>query len=76
MDEVKQFILDSLERRRGDDLARARRVYAGMGPVEMGFRYDEHCLTRAEILKQCEDHEACVDAAIAWVNTQYADREQ
>ena len=67
MTKHQTFVIQALEARRSDDLFRARRRFQNHTPAQMAGQYGESGRTCAEILKEYEEHEAAIDAAIAWV---------
>ena len=56
------FVIQALE-----NLRRAKPVFQNHTPAQMAERYRWHGQTCAEALKGYEEHEAAIDAAIAWV---------
>lgn len=67
MTDPKTFVMQVLEKSRGDDLARARLAFRGMTPLQMQEQYGYSGKTRAQILVDYEMHNKQVDEAIAWV---------
>lgn len=53
-----------------DDLARARRAFAGHTPTQMATEYGESGRSCAQIIAAYEAHEQSVNDAIAWVRAQ------
>ena len=67
MTKHQTFVIQALEARRSDDLFRARRRFQNHTPAQMAERYGGHGQTCAEVLRDYEEHEAAIDAAIEWV---------
>lgn len=70
MNAHQELAIRALNNLRGDNLARARRGFAGHTPEQMAQQYGQSGETCAEILASYEAHEANVNAAIAWVQAQ------
>lgn len=67
MNEHKQLAIQTLSQMKGDNLARARFAFRNKDIEQMKEQYGLSGKTCAEILKEYEEYEAKVDAAIAWV---------
>jgi len=70
MNEHQELAIKALEDKRGDNVARLRAMFATCTPEQMCEVYGRSGRTRAEILTQCEAHDAKIDAAINWVKAQ------
>lgn len=66
----KALAIKALEQMRGDDLPRARIMFAGKSKQQLQQQYGASERTCAEILSGCERHEKEIDAAIQWVQSQ------
>jgi hypothetical protein len=67
MNEHQTRIIGLLEQSKGGDTARARVEFRNCTPQEMNQQHGMSGKTRREILAYYEDHDAKIDAAIAWV---------
>lgn len=63
----KELILAALRQYMGDDIYRARHAFKGCTPSEMNSQYGVSGKTRQQILDDYEEHNARVEAAIAYV---------
>lgn len=68
----KKLAIQALENMRGDDIHRARAAFRSLTPAQMQEQHGQSGKTRAQILKEYEDHDAKVSAAIAWVKSKNA----
>lgn len=60
---VKEFVLDCIEQRRGDDLCRAQYTFRNCTPLEMDELYGESGQTRQQIIDGYKAHELKCDVA-------------
>ncbi len=70
MNEYKQLAIRALSQMKGDNLARARSAFRNKTPEQMQEEYGLSGRKCVEILAEYEEHEAKVDAAIVWVESQ------
>ena len=61
---VKQFVLDCITQRRGDDLCRAQYMFKNSTPEQMNQEYGQSGQTRQQILDDYIAHNQKCDAAI------------
>lgn len=66
--EIKKFIISCIERRRGDDLYRARRAFKNCTPKEMDEEYGQSGQTRQQIIDGHQSHNDECDEAIEALN--------
>lgn len=64
---VKEFVIDCIKQRRGDDLYRAQSAFANCTPTEMNELYGESGQTRQQIIDGHKAHKQKCDAAIETV---------
>lgn len=69
MNQHKDLVIRALVNMRGDDLARARRAFAGLSNFEMSQEYGSSGKTKAEILAEYEEYNEQISAAIVWVDS-------
>jgi len=62
---IQEFVINCIERARGDDLYRAKMAFRDMTPKQMQEQYGESRRTRQEVLDGHHDHYDKCDAAIA-----------
>jgi hypothetical protein len=67
MNEHQKAAIEALENLKGNDLYRARSAFAGLSKKQLAEKYGESGQTRAEILREYEEREERIDAAIRWV---------
>jgi len=67
MNQHAQAAINALECARGDDLYRARAAFRNCTQAQMDMQWGQSGMTRSEILRQYEAHEAKINAAIEWV---------
>ena len=67
--ETKDFIVDCIKQRKGDDLFRARSAFSHCTKDEMEQEYSNSGKTRREILDSYTKHEQKCDKAIEAVKT-------
>jgi hypothetical protein len=67
VNEHQQLAIRALEDMRGDDLARAKRAFAGMTSAQMKEQHGQSGKTRAQVIAEYVEHEATINAAIRWV---------
>ena len=65
----KDLAINALRQMKGDDTARARAAFRGLTPEQMQQQHGQSGRTRAEILREYEEHDAKIDAAISWVSS-------
>lgn len=70
MNEHKELAITALEQMKGDDTLRARFAFCGLDEDGMKRAYGVDGITPAEILKNYEERDAKIDAAIEWVKKQ------
>jgi len=66
-EEMKRFTIRALEKMRGDDLPRAKRVFSKCSKEEMESEYGDSGKTRAQLLAEFEAYDAKVNEVIKWV---------
>jgi hypothetical protein len=64
----QEFIIGTLTAIKGNDTTRARKAFSKLTTEQM-HQPRENENTSAEILKTLEEHDAMIDAAIAWVKS-------
>ena len=69
MNQHKDLVIRALVNMRGDDLARARRAFAGLSNFEMSQEYGSSGKTKAEILAEYEEYNEQISAALTWVES-------
>lgn len=65
--QIKQTIITALQNHFGDDYARAQAAFRNCTPDQMNQEYGDSGKTRAEILKEYEDHFKRVETALQYV---------
>lgn len=70
MNKHQAMAIAALQSAKGDDTYRARLAFRDMTPQEMQKFHGASGKTRAQILAEYEQHDANVEAAIAWVLSQ------
>jgi hypothetical protein len=65
---MKQFIIDCIQSRQGDDLFRAKAAFRGLSYVEMQKQHGQSGKTRQQILDEYAEYSKKCKDAIAWVN--------
>lgn len=61
---VREFVLNCIERARGDDLARAKLSFKGLSAEQMQMEHGRSGQTKQEILDGYQAHSGLCDAAI------------
>lgn len=61
---MKDFIIECIEKARGDDLYRARRSFRGLSTTQMQEQHGQSGRTRQQILDDYQDRYDKCDAAI------------
>ena len=67
MSEHIELAIKALRMAKGDDYARARRMFAGMDDAAMNAEYGESGTSCAKNLAGYAAHDAKYDAAVAWM---------
>lgn len=65
----QELAVRALENMKGDNTARVKLAFRNYSPEQMNNEYRQSGKTCAEILAECEAHDAKFDAAIKWVST-------
>ncbi len=70
MSRIKSFVIQCIERARGDNLYRAQMAFKGLSATEMQKQYGESGRTRQAIIDGHRDHHDMCDAAIEEVRAE------
>lgn len=63
----QQYVLDALDRRKGDDLERALHAFKNCTPAEMAGLYGQSGFTRQQILDQYQSDRELWKRAMGWL---------